>query len=299
MSELNTYSQMLPQLSEEEERDLIERATRGDRKALEKIVNQFQPIIFNIALRMVWNRQDAEDVTQEVLIKVITHIASFHFESRFYTWVYRITSNHLINMKKSSAEKLLNSFEQYGVDIDDTPDMPLESFSKSSSEYDLILEEVKLQCFTGMLLCLDRRRRLAFILGEVLGLASKEGAEIMSLKPENFRQLLSRGRRQVFSFMQNRCGLVKKGNHCKCHLKAQSMIDQKEIVPGKLKFATSSKTSLQVLHPRRSIRMINFLDKKCSTLFQDQPVQDSESFVEYFREMTRSKEFQNLFELYD
>jgi RNA polymerase sigma factor (sigma-70 family) len=299
MSKSKTYPKILPQLSEADERDLIQRAARGDGKALEKIVEQFQPIIFNIALRMVWNRQDAEDVTQEVLIKVITHIASFHFESRFYTWVYRITSNHLINMKKSSAEKLLNSFDKYGSDIDNTPDQPLSSYSKSSSEYDLIMEEVKLQCFTGMLLCLDRRRRLAFILGEVLGLGSREGGEIMNLKPENFRQLLSRGRRQVFSFMQNRCGLVKKGNHCKCHLKAQPMIDQKEIVPGKLRFAIRNGNNLEVLHPRRSIRMSNFLDKKCSVLFQDQPIHDSASFVDYFRDMTRSQEFQNLFELYD
>lgn len=299
MSNSHHYSKILPQLDEEEERDLIKRAAQGDGQALEMIVNQFQPIIFNVALRMVWNRQDAEDITQEVLIKVITHIGTFQFESRFYTWVYRITSNHLINMKKSSAEKLLNSFDKYGADIDDTPEKPLSSYSKTSSEYDLIMEEVQLQCFTGMLLCLDRRRRLAFILGEVLGLGSREGAEIMNLKPDNFRQLLSRGRRQVFSFMRNRCGLVKKKNHCKCHLKAQSMIDTQEIIPDKLKFATPDRDRLDVIHPRRSIRMTNYLDKKCSTLFKDQPFHDSQAFIKYFREMTHSKEFQNLFLMYD
>lgn len=299
MTTIKSPSRMFPEWSPDEEKLLIRKAATGDRQALEEIVRQFQPVIYNIALRMVYNQHDAEDITQEVLIKVITHIGTFNFDSSVYTWVYRITSNHFINMQKRPTEKLMRSFEEYGEGIDGTPDLPLTAVNKSQSEYDLILEEVKLQCFQGMLLCLNRRRRLAFILGEIFGLAASEGAEIMDLSPENFRQLLSRGRRQVYSFMRGRCGLVKKKNRCQCHLKAQTMINSEELVPDKLRFAREDSVKLNSLHSRRSIRMTNYLNKKCSDLFQDQSLYDSDVFVDYIRDLTQSKDFQVLFNLHD
>src|SRR6202049_2341143 len=83
--------------------ELVERAKNGDRAALEKLVLRHQAWIYNIAVRMVFQPQDAEEVTQEVLIKVITKLATFKGESKFRPWLYRIAANHVLNMKRRTA----------------------------------------------------------------------------------------------------------------------------------------------------------------------------------------------------
>jgi RNA polymerase sigma factor (sigma-70 family) len=69
---------------------LIEQATHGSREALEKLILRHQAWIYNIAVRMVFHTQDAEEVTQEVLVKAITRLSTFKGESQFRTWLYRI-----------------------------------------------------------------------------------------------------------------------------------------------------------------------------------------------------------------
>ncbi|MBI3753389.1 MAG: sigma-70 family RNA polymerase sigma factor, partial [Deltaproteobacteria bacterium] len=76
---------------------LVESAQKGDRGALEKLIVRHQAWIYNIAMRMVLNPQIAEDVTQEVLIKVLTKLSTFQGRSNFRTWLYRIAANHVIN----------------------------------------------------------------------------------------------------------------------------------------------------------------------------------------------------------
>src|SRR6266446_1386131 len=80
--------------------ELVEQAKNGDRAALEKLVLRHQAWIYNIAVRMVFQPQDAEEVTQEVLVKVITQLSTFKVESKFRTWLYRIVANHVLNMKR-------------------------------------------------------------------------------------------------------------------------------------------------------------------------------------------------------
>src|SRR5262245_48409400 len=104
---------------------LVERAKNGDRSALEKLVLRHQAWIYNIAVRMVFHPQDAEEVAQEVLVKVITKLSTFKGESEFRTWLYRIAANHVLNMKRRSAETRVTTFADYGAAIDRTPDLDL------------------------------------------------------------------------------------------------------------------------------------------------------------------------------
>ncbi|MRR08768.1 sigma-70 family RNA polymerase sigma factor, partial [bacterium] len=104
---------------------LVAQAQHGDRAALEQLVRRHQPWIYNIALRMVMSPQDAEDVTQEALIKIITSLAGFQGRSQFRTWAYRIVANHVINMRKRRAELSFTSFSRYGRGIDRTPDLDI------------------------------------------------------------------------------------------------------------------------------------------------------------------------------
>src|SRR6478609_10119099 len=105
--------------------ELVEQAKNGDRAALEKLVLRHQAWIYNVAIRMVFQPHDAEEVTQEVLVKVITRLSTFKGESSFRTWLYRIAANHVLNMKRRSAERSVMTFADYGAAIDRTPDLDL------------------------------------------------------------------------------------------------------------------------------------------------------------------------------
>ena len=157
--------------------ELVASAQQGDWAALEELILRHQAWIYNIALRMVCNPQDAEDVTQEILIKMMTKLSTFQGKSSFRTWLYRIVANHVINMKRRKWEYVFSSFERYGSVIDDLPYKDPPDAQSGPVEVDLLIEETKIGCMMGMLLCLDRTQRLAFILGEVFGVSSRLVAE--------------------------------------------------------------------------------------------------------------------------
>src|SRR5713226_10007008 len=123
--------------------ELVEQARNGERAALEKLVLRHQAWIYNIAVRMVFHPQDAEEVTQEVLIKVITKLSTFKGESKFRTWLYRIAANHVLNMKRRSAETKVTTFADYGAAIDRTPDLDLPDRKSVPVEMPVLVEEAK------------------------------------------------------------------------------------------------------------------------------------------------------------
>jgi RNA polymerase sigma factor (sigma-70 family) len=142
--------------------DLARLAIDGDRGALDLVVRELQRDIYGLALRMLWNKEDAEDATQEILVRVVTRLSQFDFRSRLRTWAYRVGVNYLLDVKKSATERLL-SFERFADNLTET--VALEGVS--DTEQSLLIEEVKIGCTLAMLQCLDRSHRLAYVLGEI------------------------------------------------------------------------------------------------------------------------------------
>jgi hypothetical protein len=101
----------------------------------------------------------------------------------------------------------------------------------------LLVEEIKLGCTHGMLLCLDRDHRLAYILGEVFGLSSQEAAEILGIGPAAFRKRLSRARARLHGFMERTCGLVNPDNSCRCAPRVDFAVRVGRVDPDHLLFA--------------------------------------------------------------
>src|SRR6266516_7337276 len=99
---------------------LVEQAREGDKEALEAVVRDIQDPIYNLALRMLWHPSDAEDATQEILLKVITHLSQFRQESAFTTWVYQIARNHLLTTRRHRAETTPLSFAFIGDGLEAT-----------------------------------------------------------------------------------------------------------------------------------------------------------------------------------
>jgi DNA-directed RNA polymerase specialized sigma24 family protein len=98
---------------------LGERARNGDREGLAQVVEQIQGPIYNLALRMLWHPEDARDATQDILIRVITHLGSFRGESRVQTWVYRVAANYLITVVQSRVERQNYTFDRFADELRD------------------------------------------------------------------------------------------------------------------------------------------------------------------------------------
>ena len=87
-----------------------------------------------------WNREDAEDATQEILLRAVTRLSQFDFHSKLKTWVYRIAVNYVLDVKKSPVEQMQMTFERFAEDLDDG----LSSEGPSDAERSLLTKEVKI-----------------------------------------------------------------------------------------------------------------------------------------------------------
>jgi RNA polymerase sigma factor (sigma-70 family) len=266
---------------------LVDLAKKGRRNALEELVVRIQDRIYGLALRILFLPEDAEDATQEILIKIITHLGSFKGESRFTTWCFRVAANHLLSVRKRRAEKWF-SFEKCEKAIEEALYISsVEDFE--SPEDHLIVEEVKLACLQGMLICLTREVRIAFILGVVFGVTSVQGGQILDITPEAFRQRLSRGRKQIQDFMTKKCSLVNPENPCTCSKLLPYEIKTKLLDPENLRFVNHR------AYPRRNGTADSRLQelgelKRIAVLFRSHPDYAApETFVESIKELLESQ----------
>ncbi len=189
--------------TDRQDQELVRHAQEGRREALEQLIARHQAWIYSIALRMLYTPQDAEDTTQEILIKLITKLSTFEGRSSFRTWPYRMVVNHLLNVKRRTWEEEGLNFVQYGAQLDAVPDLDLADPNALAADTQLILDEARIGCTSGMLLCLDREQWLICTLGEIFGVTDLVGAELLEISRENFRQKLTRARRDLHAFMQD------------------------------------------------------------------------------------------------
>lgn len=215
---------------------LVESAKAGDRAALESLLGLIRDDVYNLALRMLWHPEDAEDATQEILIRILTHLGGFRGESSFRTWTFRIAVNALLTTRRRRMEREVMSFEEFGEDLA-AGLAGVDPYGPAEPEQRLLEEEVKVGCTQGMLLCLDREHRIAFVLGEVFGLSGKEAAEILDVSPATYRQRLSRSRRRLRTFMQGHCGLVNRDAACRCRKRIDRAVALGRVDPDHLLFA--------------------------------------------------------------
>jgi hypothetical protein len=104
----------------------------------------------------------------------------------------------------------------YGHGLDATPDLDLPDEDSVPVDVRMLVDEARISCTSGMLLCLDRQQRLVYILAEIFEVTDAVGAELLEISRENFRQRLARARRDLHRFMNDECGLVNRANPCRC-----------------------------------------------------------------------------------
>jgi RNA polymerase sigma factor (sigma-70 family) len=213
---------------------LVAAAVGGDQRALEQLLRVVADDVHRLAQRMLWHPQDAEDAAQEILVKVATRLSSFRGDAHVTTWVHRIAVNHLLTTRRRRAEDPLLTFDRFGEDLARDLDA---AYDSRGVDDELLAHEVMVGCTQGMLLCLDREHRMAYILGDVLELTSDEAAELCGTTPAAFRKRLQRARERIQHFMQGHCGLLDPANRCRCRRRVGAAIQRERVDPEDLLFA--------------------------------------------------------------
>ena len=274
---------------------LVESSLKGDRKSIEILVKRYQDFIYNISLKMTWNKDDSADITQEVLIKVITKLDSFKHNSSFQTWLYRITINHILNERKAASVKKKMTFRQFGESLDTTPDSDLTANENYGADTQLLVEETKQTCMSGMLMCLDKKHRMVFILAELFGINDSTGGELLEISKENFRMILSRAKKDLYSFMHNKCGLINKENPCRCAKKTKSFIKAGFVNPASLLFTSKYKMTIEEASGAKQRELEDILYNEYRQLYLQHNYLEGPDFANSLNELLSSDKIRQLF----
>ena len=250
------------------DRALVERAVDGSRDALRLLVERHQPFVYNVALKMFGRHEDAQELTQEVFVKVITSLKTFRHDSALRTWLYRVTVNHFLKTKRRAKELLVDDFETYFDSIASIPDEQPAGLAATEDT----IEELRLRCTSGMLMCLEREQRITFILG-VFGVSHQAGAEALGISPGNFRVRLHRARQDLYNWMNERCGLVNKANPCRCRKKTAGYVRLGVVDPERLVFNTDYVLRVESLTKRDAASALQTVEDLQDRVFATHPLQ--------------------------
>lgn len=203
-------------MNESEIRNLISNSLGGNKSSLETLIKSIQNKVYSLCLRMLWNPEDALEASQESLLKIITHLYQFDNQSKFDTWVYRVTMNHLIDRYRSASAMNQMTFVEFENDLlSDQSELSEQEIK--SPDYPLQLKEMRIACTTALLHCLDVEHRSAYILGEILELDHLDCSVILGITSGAFRKRLERAREKIEQFTMNVCGVMDKKNPCHCN----------------------------------------------------------------------------------
>jgi len=281
--------------SDVDDKKLIVEALGGSKTALEQLISQHYNFTYNVALRFVLSPDDAEDLTQEVMIKVITKLAQFNHQSSFRTWLYRIVFNHFLSAKKRKMEHAVVSFDEYGQALDRIQYTELSSFEEG--QWKEKIEDAKIGCMTGMLLCLSREQRLVYVLGEIFEIDSKTGSDLLDISADNYRQILSRARKDLYSFMNDKCGLINTTNPCRCPKKTKGFIQAGWVNETNLQFNNHFIHRISALATEKSVQCDRIMEEKYGALFKEHPYYDKDKSTDLLYKLNGDPEIKNIFDL--
>jgi RNA polymerase sigma-70 factor, ECF subfamily len=182
------------------EQKIIEQAKQGDKAALSHLVNTYSERIFNLALRILRKKEDAEDILQETFLTVIEKLHTFDGRSSFFTWIYRIATNaSLMRLRK---KKLV--FQDFAEDDDYNDSVESRVFIDWTQDPSINLydQEVKLKIEEAVNKLSDIYRSV-FVLRDIEGLSIKETSAILNITEENVKIRLRRARQFLRDYLSD------------------------------------------------------------------------------------------------
>ena len=182
-----------------EQPELIIQLQQGNPSAFKQLVDECEDMVFNTALGIVQDEDDADDITQDVFVQAYQSISSFKGDSKISTWLYRITVNRALDHEKKKKRRkrlgfmgFLSGNREHEVDSIPEFDHPGVLLEKKESAADLF----------NALKQLPDNQRIAFTLHKLEGQANREIAEIMGISLQAVESLMARAKRNLESILK-------------------------------------------------------------------------------------------------
>ncbi|MFY0689961.1 MAG: sigma-70 family RNA polymerase sigma factor [Cyclobacteriaceae bacterium] len=254
---------------EKESQLLISKVNEGNNRAFEDLLRLHEPFIYNVAWKFTNDEHEAKDLSQEVLIKVLTKLSTFKGKSSFRTWLYRITFNEFMQTKRRPMEDTWKGFDDFSEKLNAIPSPDLSP--DEEQEQILRTKTARTRCMSGMLMCLTREQRLLYLVGEVFMVDHNTGAEVFGLTKDNYRKKLSRTRKDFHSFMNKQCGLVNENNPCRCAKKGKGMEAAGRMQTNAKLFDPKYYSTISDYAVKHGDEAADIVDKKYVEFFQKHP----------------------------
>lgn len=192
--------------------ELVVAASQGNHKAAEVLFVRHTGFVMRLVKQFRRTATEAEDAVQDVWAIVWEHLPQFKQQSSFTTWLYRITVNHILQqMRRERSQQRQQAFA---------------SANECVSEETIFPDHFLNDYFSGVLLCLSEEQRITLVLADIFGMDHQAAAGVLQITPDNYRQRLSRARKDLRNWIAGKCSLVKTGQTCQCPRKKQCFIEE-------------------------------------------------------------------------
>ena len=185
-------------MTREEESRIVQKVLKGDVNAFEKLVLAYEKNVYNIALRMTGNSEDASDMTQEAFIKAYNSLQSFRGDSKFSVWLYRIATNVCLDFLRSRSRKPTVSLS---VEDNDGDNVELEVADESQSPELLLDRQMTRESVRRGLDTLSPEYRQILLLREIQGLSYDEISQALGLEVGTVKSRIFRARKKLCAFL--------------------------------------------------------------------------------------------------
>ena len=187
-------------MTREQEAAIVRKVLKGDTNAFETLVLEYEKNVYNIALRMTGNSEDASDMTQEAFIKAFNSLQSFRGDSKFSVWLYRIVSNVCLDFLRSRNRRPTVSLS---VEDDDGEDTQLDVADESQSPELLLDRKLTRESVRRGLDSLPPDYRQILLLREIQGFSYEEISKALHLEVGTVKSRIFRARKRLCSFLIN------------------------------------------------------------------------------------------------
>lgn len=177
-----------------EDKELVERARDGDRDAFEGLVRKYEAKVYHLAYGFVQDRAAADDLAQDVFLKVYLSLGKFHFRSEFGTWLYRLAVNHIKDHLRKTARKR-------EVSLDDVAEAAFPAADDVREREDAKIRDDRRRAVLKVLETLPAKYRVILTLRDVEGLPYETIADTLSISPGTVDSRLHRARKMLLKKM--------------------------------------------------------------------------------------------------
>ena len=177
-----------------EDRQLIARLQAGDESAVQELAERYTPRIYQLALRQMKNREDAEEVTQDVLMKVFRKIDAFRGDAALSSWIYRITFNTAMSRLRTGRSGRAAEQQRPEMQGNAAGVLQQDPADWSSLADDHVLRREMREQLISALTTLPEVYRTPVVLRDIQGLSTEEASRILHVKPQTLKSRLHRGR---------------------------------------------------------------------------------------------------------